>query len=66
VQLLGMRLVLWQDKQGSWRCFADMCPHRWELQSSQHEAREKFKVHSVKKSGVHYAISQCEEVWSAK
>ncbi|KAF6259816.1 pheophorbide a oxygenase [Scenedesmus sp. NREL 46B-D3] len=28
VQLLGMRLVLWQDKAGSWRCFEDLCPHR--------------------------------------
>jgi phenylpropionate dioxygenase-like ring-hydroxylating dioxygenase large terminal subunit len=28
VQLLGMRLVLWQDKQGGWRCFEDLCPHR--------------------------------------
>jgi phenylpropionate dioxygenase-like ring-hydroxylating dioxygenase large terminal subunit len=28
VHLLGMRLVLWQDKQGGWRCFEDMCPHR--------------------------------------
>lgn len=28
VHLLGMRLVLWQDKQGTWRCFEDLCPHR--------------------------------------
>ncbi|WIA44126.1 hypothetical protein OEZ86_010468 [Tetradesmus obliquus] len=28
VHLLGMRLVLWQDKQGGWRCFEDLCPHR--------------------------------------
>eukprot|EP00878_Enallax_costatus_P015580 GHUV01016320.1.p1 GENE.GHUV01016320.1~~GHUV01016320.1.p1 ORF type:complete len:530 (+),score=157.13 GHUV01016320.1:235-1824(+) len=28
VYLLGTRLVIWQDKQGTWRCFEDLCPHR--------------------------------------
>lgn len=28
VQLLGMNLVVWKDKQGTWRCFEDLCPHR--------------------------------------
>eukprot|EP00878_Enallax_costatus_P007156 GHUV01007500.1.p1 GENE.GHUV01007500.1~~GHUV01007500.1.p1 ORF type:complete len:476 (+),score=90.11 GHUV01007500.1:173-1600(+) len=28
VYLLGMRLVVWQDKHGAWRCFEDLCPHR--------------------------------------
>lgn len=27
-QLLGMRLVLWRDAGGDWRCFEDLCPHR--------------------------------------
>ncbi|EIE25095.1 Rieske-domain-containing protein, partial [Coccomyxa subellipsoidea C-169] len=27
-ELLGMRLVLWRDAQGVWRCFEDKCPHR--------------------------------------
>lgn len=29
-QLLGQRLVVWWDKASSnWRCFEDLCPHRW-------------------------------------
>jgi hypothetical protein len=28
VQLLGSRLVVWLDKDGQWRCFEDLCPHR--------------------------------------
>eukprot|EP00877_Chromochloris_zofingiensis_P009253 jgi/Chrzof1/4581/Cz14g19030.t1_PAO3[v5.2] len=28
IQLLGMKLVLWQDQTGTWRCFEDACPHR--------------------------------------
>ncbi|KAF6262358.1 hypothetical protein COO60DRAFT_650084 [Scenedesmus sp. NREL 46B-D3] len=27
-QLMGMDLVLWQDRQGQWRAFRDACPHR--------------------------------------
>lgn len=27
-QLLGMDLVLWRDKTGTWRAFQDCCPHR--------------------------------------
>ncbi|KAK9832649.1 hypothetical protein WJX81_007195 [Elliptochloris bilobata] len=28
LELLGNRLVLWRDRAGAWRCFADRCPHR--------------------------------------
>lgn len=28
LELLGMRLMLWKDGTGKWRCFEDMCPHR--------------------------------------
>lgn len=28
VELLGKRLVLWQDAEKTWRCFEDKCPHR--------------------------------------
>lgn len=31
VYLLGTRMVIWQDKQGAWRCFEDLCPHRCRL-----------------------------------
>jgi hypothetical protein len=27
-ELLGVRLVLWRDSRGLWRCFEDKCPHR--------------------------------------
>ncbi|CAL8461939.1 g1470 [Coccomyxa elongata] len=27
-ELLGVRLVLWRDAEGAWRCFEDKCPHR--------------------------------------
>ncbi|KAK9909088.1 hypothetical protein WJX75_006990 [Coccomyxa subellipsoidea] len=27
-ELLGVRLVLWKDGEGRWRCFEDKCPHR--------------------------------------
>lgn len=27
-ELLGVRLVLWRDAGGTWRCFEDKCPHR--------------------------------------
>lgn len=25
----GRELVLWRDNEGEWRCFQDLCPHRW-------------------------------------
>ena len=28
IQLLGKDLVLWQDNESRWHCFADFCPHR--------------------------------------
>ncbi|MGJ3249099.1 MAG: Rieske 2Fe-2S domain-containing protein [Elainellaceae cyanobacterium] len=28
IQLLGNDLVIWCDRTGQWRCFADACPHR--------------------------------------
>lgn len=27
-ELLGVRLVIWRDAKGLWRCFEDRCPHR--------------------------------------
>lgn len=28
IELLGMELVLWQDREGNWKAFIDKCPHR--------------------------------------
>lgn len=28
IQLLGKNLVIWQDNNQQWNCFADFCPHR--------------------------------------
>jgi phenylpropionate dioxygenase-like ring-hydroxylating dioxygenase large terminal subunit len=29
VDLLGMKLAVWQDSKGQWQCFQDLCPHRY-------------------------------------
>lgn len=29
LELLGLPMVLWKDGSGTWRCFENMCPHRY-------------------------------------
>lgn len=31
ITLLGKKMVIWMDKDNQWRCFDDVCPHRYSL-----------------------------------
>jgi hypothetical protein len=52
-ELLGVRLVLWKDGEGRWRCFEDKCPHRLaplsglDLVHSAFESGKSFWQHTV-------------------
>ena len=41
LQLLGLRLVVWRDAAGAWRCFEDLCPHRRARASGLRPARRR-------------------------
>lgn len=52
-ELLGVRLVLWKDAEGHWRCFEDKCPHRLAPLSGLD------LVHSAFESGRAFGSTQC-------